>query len=200
VKAAVTVGGLALSIATGGLSVGVEVGVDAAADAATDVAADAAADATEDVADTEGGGVLDSLKETAGDVWTKIKPAGTSRPVLQLGLGAAAGGIGNLADGAVSGKRRWALVEDTAWGAATGAAANLGGGTLRSTLGAGFASGAGDAVGTDVINNHRLPTSAPALWGVAIDGCLGAAGNGLESGISKAGSPSVDTDPTLGNS
>jgi hypothetical protein len=140
VKAAVIVGGPALSIATGGLSVGVEVAVDAAADAATDVAADAAADATEDVADTEGGGVLDSLKETAGDVWTKIKPAGTSRPVLQLGLGAA-------------------------WGAATGAAANLGGGTLRSTLGAGFASGAGDAVGTDVINNHRLPTSAPALWG-----------------------------------
>ena len=78
VRAAVTVVGLALTIATGGAGAVVDAGVDAAADAATDAAADAAtdaatdsaADATEDVTDTEGGG---GLKETAGDVWNKIK-------------------------------------------------------------------------------------------------------------------------------
>jgi YD repeat-containing protein len=136
VRAAVTVAGLALTIATGGAGAVVDAGVDAAADAATDAAADAAtdaatdsaADATEDVTDTEGGG---GLKETAGDVWNKIQPAGTNRPGLQLGLGAASGGIGNLADGSVSGKRGRTLVEDTAWGAVTGAAGNLGGGTLK---------------------------------------------------------------------
>jgi hypothetical protein len=74
VRAAVTVVGLALTIATGGagavVDAGIDAAADAAADAATDMATDSAADATEDVTDTEGGG---GLKETAGDVWNKIK-------------------------------------------------------------------------------------------------------------------------------
>ena len=126
----------------------------------------------------------------------KIQPAGTNRPRLQLGLGAASGGIGNLADGAVSGKRGWTLVENTAWGAVTGAAGNLGGGTLKSTLINGFASGFGDAVGTDVINTHRLPTSGPVWIGTAIDGGLGAVGNTVEAGISA----NSTQDATMGNS
>ena len=73
-RAAVTVVGLALTIATGGagavVDAGIDAAADAAADAATDMATDSAADATEDVTDTEGGG---GLKETAGDVWNKIK-------------------------------------------------------------------------------------------------------------------------------
>jgi hypothetical protein len=79
VRAAVTVVGLALTIATGGAGAVVDAGVDAAADAATDAAADAAtdaatdsaADATEDVTDTEGGG---GLKETAGTWGIRYSP------------------------------------------------------------------------------------------------------------------------------
>ena len=75
VRAAVTVVGLALTIATGGagavVDAGIDAAADAAADAATDMATDSAADATEDVTDTEGGG---GLKETAGTCGIRYSP------------------------------------------------------------------------------------------------------------------------------
>ena len=103
VRAAVTVVGLALTIATGGLSVGVEVGVDAAADAATDAAADAAtdmatdsaADATEDITDETGGDALDSSRGAGGKVWDamKVKTPGIQSCNWVSALSAAASAI-----------------------------------------------------------------------------------------------------------
>jgi len=99
VRAAVTVVGLALTIATGGLSVGVEVGVDAAtdaaADAATDMATDSAADATEDVTDETGGDALDSSRGAGGKVWDamKVKTPGIQSCNWVSALSAAASAI-----------------------------------------------------------------------------------------------------------
>ena len=95
VRAAVTVVGLALTIATGGAGAVVDAGVDAAADAATDAAADAAtdaatdsaADATEDVTDETGEGTesgLNSLRDTF--------------VFKQMYIGAAGGAVGNGVD------------------------------------------------------------------------------------------------------
>jgi RHS repeat-associated protein len=142
------------------------------------------------------GGLLASLKDTAGDVWTKVKPAGTTRPVLQLGLGAAGGGISNLADSLQQKKRGWNILEDTALGAFTGAASNLGGGRLISSVGAGFAGGAANSLGGDMINNGKVNGWSGVGW-AALGGGLGGAENGIESGMSNA-SPSQDA--TVGNS
>jgi RHS repeat-associated protein len=202
VRAAVTVVGLALTIATGGLSVGVEVGVDAAADAATDAAADAAtdmatdsaADATEDITDETGGDALDSSRGVGGKMWDAMKVQNTRYPKLQLGLGALGGGIGNFTDAAMSGKRGWDLVGDTALGVATGALSDSYLGDPRG-LAIGGASGVANSFGSDLINTHRLSVS-DAEWAV-FSGSLGAAENGFESRISDT-SPSGDA--TVGNS
>jgi hypothetical protein len=128
-------------------------------------------------------------------VWTKVQPKGTTRPVLQLGLGAAGGGIGSLADSLQQKKRGWNVLEDTLLGAATGAASNLGGGRYLTSFGAGFAGGAANSLGGDMINNGTVHGWSGVGWAM-LGGGLGGAENGIESGMSNL---SGSGDATVGN-
>jgi hypothetical protein len=143
------------------------------------------------------GGLLNNIKQTANNVWTLVKPANTTRPVLQLGLGAAGGGLGNLIDG-LSQKHKtvWTVLGDTVLGAAAGAVGNLGGARIYSTLGAGFLGGIGNSFGGDLINNGRI-TTGDVGWAF-LGGGLGGAENAIESGLSIGQNPD-DPNPTVGN-
>jgi RHS repeat-associated protein len=82
VQAAITVAGVALTIATGGAGAAVDVGLDAAEDAATDAAEDAGTEAAEDGEDTADSCLVGGSSFTAG---TKVLLAsGAAVPISQL--------------------------------------------------------------------------------------------------------------------
>jgi hypothetical protein len=89
----------------------------------------------------------------------------------------------------------WNILEDTALGAFTGAAGNLGGARLYTSIAAGFAGGAANSFGGDMINNGKVNGWSGVGW-AAIGGTLGGAENGIESGLSNASTG----DATMGNS
>jgi RHS repeat-associated protein len=146
------------------------------------------------------GGLLNNIKQTANNVWTKVKPANTTRPGLQVGLGAAGGGLGNFID-ALSQKHPTVrtVLEDTALGAFTGAGANLGGGSYLTSMGAGFLGGAANSFGGDMINNGKVNGWSGVGW-IAVGGGLGGVENGIESFTSVARFQDPNADPTTGNS
>jgi hypothetical protein len=127
-------------------------------------------------------------------LWTSVLPSNTTRPALQLVLGAIGGGIGGFDDSVQSGERGWALAGDTLLGAATGATTNMGIGDHLG-IGAGFGSGVADSMGGDLINKHKV-TGGDVGWAI-LDGSLNGAENSIETGMSNA-HPSKDA--TVGNS
>jgi hypothetical protein len=143
------------------------------------------------------GGLLDNIKQTANNIWTKWKPANTTRPGPQLGLGAAGGAISGAADSLQQRQRGWNILGDIALGAGTGAIGNLSGGSLLSSAGFGAAAGTLGSIGGDLVNTHRFSGWGDAKWAL-VGGGLGAAENSIKSGLSAGQNPD-NPDPTTGN-